>query len=357
MRHTKRTVTALVLCLVIVVTSASVALFVDAPPGQGSEQRPGLLVFYSLVYFALGALLVWQRPSQFIPWLLVAMGVILALSAPGAQVEQLGSTVLQRTGVAIYVTFGMLFALLVQLFPTGRPIEGPWRWVTRLLVAGTAGLTAGYLLGVDNPRATVLLSLLASATFFAYAVGMVGSIPVLLVRFRRSEDAERAQLKWYTFSIILTVVLWFQPLPALTALAPLLMPVALVVALLRYHLYDIDRVISRTASYAIVTGLVLALYFGAVAVTSLLPKQWPTLSVAAATLAAAAVFRPALRWIQRRVDHRFNRMTYDSARTVEAFGAGLRTQVNANQIEANLLTAIQQTLHPTQTTLWLKAQR
>jgi hypothetical protein len=132
-----------------------------------------------------------------------------------------------------------------------------------------------------------------------------------------------------------------------------LIPIAIAVAVLRYRLYEIDRIISRTAAYALVTLLVLGVY--AVVVTSitwLLPGA-PAVAVAVATLAAAALALPALRWIRRRVDHRFDRARYDAQRVVESFGERLRNGADPDSAATDLVSAAEQTLQPAAVGLWL----
>jgi hypothetical protein len=195
-------------------------------------------------------------------------------------------------------------------------------------------------------------------------------VVALLMRFRRSRGVERQQLKWFTFAgtvtfagLILIVTPsqagWIGPIYLLVSLPLLLsMPVAAGVAILRYRLYDIDRLINRTLVYGLLTamlglgyaGIVLALGQLSGGVTSD-PPSW---AVAGATLAVAAVFQPARRRIQRAVDRRFNRRRYNAARTVEAFSRRLRDEVDLDTLSAELLTVVDQTMQPTTASLWLR---
>jgi hypothetical protein len=195
-------------------------------------------------------------------------------------------------------------------------------------------------------------------------------VVALLMRFRRSRGVERQQLKWFTFAGVVTfagfilIVTPSQygligPIYLLVGLPLLLsMPVAAGVAILRYRLYDIDRLINRTLVYGLLTamlglgyaGIVLALGQLSGGVTSD-PPSW---AVAGATLAVAAVFQPARRRIQRAVDRRFNRRRYNAARTVEAFSRRLRDEVDLDTLSAELLTVVDQTMQPTTASLWLR---
>jgi hypothetical protein len=194
---------------------------------------------------------------------------------------------------------------------------------------------------------------------------LVLSVVSLFVRFRGATVVERAQLRWFAFSaaaFLLSLPLQ-QLLPGgsngaaanllFTATATFV-PVSCGVAILRYRLYDIDRIISRTVSYAIVTGLALAVY--ALLVTSasrLLPSGASPLVVAGATLAAAALARPLLSRVQHGVDRRFNRTRYDAERTVEEFGVRLRDQVESGAVAHDLLAVVGATVAPSMSTLWL----
>jgi hypothetical protein len=133
-----------------------------------------------------------------------------------------------------------------------------------------------------------------------------------------------------------------------------LLPLATGAAILRYRLYDLDRIISRTLAWTLLT-LLLALAYAAVVLGlgRLLP-QGPTLAVAPATLAVAAAFQPARRRIQQAVDRRFNRRRHDAARLIEAFGARLRDQVDLDALHTELLAVVDQTMQPTRASLWLR---
>jgi hypothetical protein len=132
-------------------------------------------------------------------------------------------------------------------------------------------------------------------------------------------------------------------------------PVAIGIAVTRYRLYEIDRVVSRTTSYVVVTGFLVAVYAATVtAVSRLLPGTSSSFAVAAATLAAAALFRPVLTRVQRTVDHRFNRGQYDAQQTVDAFAGRLRDEVDPDEVSADLLAVLSRTVEPRGVALWVK---
>jgi hypothetical protein len=198
---------------------------------------------------------------------------------------------------------------------------------------------------------------------------LVASAAAPLVRFRRARGEQRQQLKWFACAVGLLVgflILGSSPLPAWAkALNPILgmlavygIAAAIGIAVLRYRLYAIDRIVNRTLVYGLLTALLAGVYAGAVLVLGQLfggvgedPSSWV---VAGATLAAAALFQPARHRIQQVVDRRFNRRKYDAARTVEAFSARLRDEVDLDALTVELLAVADQTMQPTTVSLWLR---
>jgi hypothetical protein len=192
-------------------------------------------------------------------------------------------------------------------------------------------------------------------------------VAALLLRFRRSPGAERQQLKWLLFASAVTIAIFLIVQPNTSSqwdLGPLLavpffpaIPVAAGIAILRYRLYEIDRIINRTLVYGLLTAIlglcyaVGSLLFALVAGAGADPPSW---LVAAATLAAAAVFRPIRSRIQAVVDRRFNRRRYHAAKTVEAFSARLRDQVDLDALSAELVAVAGHTMEPTVLSLWLR---
>lgn len=203
-------------------------------------------------------------------------------------------------------------------------------------------------------------------TFASFVAGAVS----LIFRFLRSRGEERLQLKWLMFAtgvaasglIGLAVAdagregdpLWVDLVSTLGILG---IPAAIGIAIFKYRLYAIDRIISRTVSYALLTGVLVAVYVGGVLVLG--PVLRPVtgsndLAVAGSTLAVAALFSPARRRIQSSMDRRFNRRRYDAARTVEAFSARLREEVDLNALRSDLTSTVRETLQPAHVSLWLR---
>jgi hypothetical protein len=210
------------------------------------------------------------------------------------------------------------------------------------------------LLDVAQPAAgvVILVSLVVGA------VSLVG-------RFRRARGTERQQLRWMAWGAGLAAVALLTAMAALVLDQPVLtdlalgvtaavLPLATGASILRYRLYDLDRIISRTLAYGLLTVLLGLGYAGVVLGLGRLLPQGSSLVVAGATLAVAAAFQPARRRIQQRVDRRFNRRRFDAARTIEGFSGRLRQQVDLDTLTAEVLAVVDQTMQPTQASLWLR---
>jgi hypothetical protein len=224
---------------------------------------------------------------------------------------------------------------------------------------------------VDNPIGLAWVpdpetSAVGGALLGLLTACLVAAVLSLVLRFRRSRGVERQQLKWFTYAGVLLILggpLASYLLPSSVSdvtfgLAIALVPVAAGIAILRYRLYDIDRLISRTLVYGLLTTLLAGVYVLVVLVLGQLfggigaePPSW---AVAGATLAVAALFQPARRRIQVVVDRRFNRRKFDAAKTVEAFSVRLREEVDLDALTAELLVVVDQTIQPTKASLWLR---
>jgi hypothetical protein len=280
----------------------------------------------------------------------------------------------------IWVPALVAFMLLLLLYPDGRPLSRRWEllgWGAAAYGGVALAVMALYpdLIvdpGLANPVglrgswAHALRQLAASGVVvFIPMFIVVASAGSLLVRFRRARGVQRQQLKWFAYAValivgafILATTLLGDWTGVLLMLAVWTIPVAIGVAILRYRLYDIDRLISRTLVYGLLTALLATVYVGVVLLLGQLfggigaePPRW---AVAGATLAVAALFQPARRRIQAVVDRRFNRRRYDAAKTIEAFSTRLRDQVDLDTLSAELLTVVEQTMQPTGASLWLR---
>jgi hypothetical protein len=336
----------------------------------------------------VGAVLATRRPRHPVGWLLLILG--LALSTSGVAAAYTAYGLLARPGalpaagaVARYSPALILTALpalsfVLLLTPTGSLPSPRWRWWVWVTVAAPVTLLVAVAVArgsldpryqADNPldfrgvggALLVVNQVMLGVTLLAVVVG-AGS---LVLRFRRARGIERQQLRWVAWAAVLVALAAVAALasaalglPELLSWAAgvcvALLPLAAGAAILRYRLYDLDRIISRTLAYGLLTLLLGGGYAGVVlGLSELLGRDSP-LVVAAATLAVAAAFQPARRRIQQLVDRRFNRRRYDAARTVEAFAARLREQVDLDALTGELLAVVQDTMQPTQASLWLR---
>jgi hypothetical protein len=356
-------------------------------------------------FAVVGLVLAVRRPGNAIGWLFVGMGLVAAVQAfafeyaARALVTAPGSLA-AAAWMAWLATWTFLLnlpalAFLLLLFPDGRVPSPRWRVVPWLLGSAIAGVTVWVMLRpdpldltvvtIDNPAGVAALDDPAIQTvglvpgFLAFLALFVGSVACALapfVRRRRAQVIERQQLKWLAAvaggsglvgaagflmagfaSSTATVVGGLLLVVALAGVA-VGIPVAVGLAILRYRLYDIDRVINRTLVYGLLTAVLGLGYAGVVLVLGQVfggvggnPLSW---AVAGATLAMAALFQPLRRRIQRAVDRRFNRRRYDTARTIEAFSAQLRDQVDLDTLTGELLAVVDLTMQPTQVSVWLR---
>jgi hypothetical protein len=267
------------------------------------------------------------------------------------------------------------------LFPSGLPSRR-WRPVLWLLTAALAMMTVSAALmpnidwgkkHVHNPIGLpVHVKDIEKTPLFGVAgvlliVCVVASVASLAVRFRRSHGIERAQLKWFFLgstllgvnvvgSMVSTSFNHSAVSSVLTPFALSAMPFACGLAVLRYRLYDIDRVVSRTVSYAIVTGAIVGLYVGAVALADGVLGFSSNVAVAASTLAAAAAFQPLRRRVQHAVDRRFDRAAYDARRVADAFSLRLRNAVDVDRVTGDLLSTVATAVAPANASVWLVTQ-
>jgi hypothetical protein len=275
------------------------------------------------------------------------------------------------TGFAWAPALIVMTVLLPLVFPSGRPPSPRWWWVAGV---GVAGLVFGFVavtvdaltVGLDNileNRSSWILSALM-------VVGAAGALMSVVVRYRRAGGVERRQLTWVSWAFVVAcaligVSLAVPPEGVFTTAAGqlvlvaamCLIPVSIGIAITRYRLYEIDRIISRTATYVVLTVFLAAMYL--VVVFALQQLLRPVtgqseLAVAAATLTVAGLFGPARRRMESGVDRRFDRERYDAQRTVEALRIRLRDEVDVDRLRAQLLVTVHTTVHPTAVSLWLR---
>jgi hypothetical protein len=341
----------------------------------------------------VGALVASRRPRHRVGWLLVALGLSNAASGLAFSYSRYGLVArpgaLPAAGYLAGFANGAVFLSLsltgfvLLLTPTGKVPSPRWRWWARVQVAAlvvaflTSALAPMPLYPeypeIGNPLGVAALAdgpLTAAFPVGALLIlaGLMAGAVSLLSRFRRAHGLERLQLRWLAMGAALAAVALLVALTALVVegdgvvlqaavgICVALLPLATGAAILRYRLYDLDRIISRTLAYGLLTVLLGLGYAGVVLGLGRLLPQGSSLAVAAATLAVAAVFQPARRRIQAAVDRRFNRRRHDAGQTIAAFSARLRDQVDLDTLTAELLTVVDQTMQPTQASLWLRPQ-
>jgi hypothetical protein len=342
-----------------------------------------LLMFTAtgLVFALTGTFVVW-RTRNLVGWVLLGIGIFLDLIWIGFALNaaDFGGSSPGRIEMVLTFWFGfawvpalfLLAVFLPLLFPTGHPPSRRWRmvaWVGAIGVVG--GLIGTTVETLTQPTEAVLRQdfntwLLVNTSL---VIGVLGSSASVVSRLRHAGVVERQQIKWVALALSLLgslVLLSLTPIGALVLgdnplmqniflLSFSLIPLSILVAISRYRLYEIDRIISRTLSYAIIVVLLLLVY-GALVVglTSALPSASSDLAVAGSTLAVAALFNPLRRRVQTVVDRRFNRTAVDRAREVEEFSKNVRDMTDSEAICRSALDLVDRTFQPTGSTHWIR---
>ena len=365
--------------------------------GSLTASSDGAVLALAFVFLAVGFVVAVRQPANPIGWVLIATGLASAFtiwaslytvydfSRAGGGLP-LGRAVLflENAGWPLSILIGMTSLVL---FPDGRLSRG-WRRVlgvyalAGVLVLASQATSAWYLvtrpelrmddggavIGVHHPGGMV--------GFFSTGLPVLALVPFwlawivrLVIEFRRSAGATRQQFKWITAGAVITmagiVVLTLAESgtnsAALTSVvnvaatyAVVAFPLGMGFGILRYRLYDIDRIISRTVAYTLVTGLLVGVYAGLVLLAIEVLRLGSSVSVAVGTLAAAALFSPVRRRVQRVVDRRFNRARYDADRTIAAFSARLKDAVDMAAVQADLAGVVRDTLHPAHLSIWIQ---
>jgi hypothetical protein len=344
----------------------------------------------AMVAATVGAVLADRRPRHPVGWLLLGLGVSLTLGSsvfdysryglvgrPGALP---GAGYLAGLSNAFVIVWMSCVGFILLLSPTGRLPSRRWRWWARIAAAAAALWVAGSVItarplypeypDIGNPLAipglTPLLDAVIAPAAVVVLVGLVVAAVSLVLRFRRARGVERQQLLWLAWGAALAAAALVVAMITLTmegdstlfqtavGVCLALLPLATGAAILRYRLYDLDRIISRTVAYALLTLLLGGGYAVVVLGLGQLLGRDSSLVVAGATLAVAAVFGPARRRVQAVVDRRFNRRRHDAATTIAAFSGRLRQQIDLDTLTAELLAVVDQTMQPTRSALWLR---
>ena len=330
-------------------------------------------------------------------WLLLGSGLGFILGTDSQLYATLayrlypGRLPLGWMAVLLNAGWGLAFLCLgaaVVLFPDGRLPSRHWRWPWRIFLAlsavGAGGLvvivltavaghhvridSSGDLATVDHPMgAAVLWGAIEQVWLVVLAACLVAAVIQQAAGYRRASGVRRQQLKWVASGAAVCVICGvggtvlnntpepWQVISDVLVAGIAALPVSMGVAILRYRLYDIDRIISRTVAYAIITGLLIGVYAGLVLLATRVLSFHTPVAVAASTLAAAALFSPLRRRVQQVVDRRFNRARYDADQTIAAFAARLKDTVDLDSVRDDLSIVVDQALEPTHVTVWMPA--
>jgi len=349
-----------------------------------------------MTFAAVGGILVVRRPSNAVGWVMVIIGLCYALAALAAAVTfsavadgpaAAGTAAIAAWWAVVFSTIGGLVFALGLIFPTGRGHTPAWdRFVRGLAVLLPAFIIVGFIVrpgplqvfpSIDNPFGfgPDLRPLLGPQPSAAIAGSLVWFAPIvvwsIVSRYRMSDTIGRQQLKWFVASLLVAiggiafaaVASVFTDRPpeaglAVFGFAGALVPIAIGLAILRHGLYDIDRIISRTLAYVVVTGLLVAAYVGIVVLVGgplANVTGGDTISVAISTLAVAALFQPLRRRVQSIVDRRFDRARFDADRTVAAFSERVRDEVDVAMVTADLRDTVRTSVQPDRLEVWLRS--
>jgi hypothetical protein len=344
--------------LVVTTAYATVGLLLALRPGggrMGTILLGGSAVFAAVPFgYAFAGTMAIQNPLDPVANVLVLLGPALA---------PLG--------------YALILPIVALTFPDGRLPSSRWRWPTRAAVGALAAsailitFTPGPIenvmpwnpIGIDALPAWIWTLAGPLAGIGAVMISILG-VAAVVIRYRRSAGVERQQLRWFVAAVLLAVVpITVSPLGGgpgaflLAVFGLLLVPIAVWIAVTRYRLYEIDRLISRGLSWAVLSGVLLVVYAGAILLLQTVLANvvgGQTVAVAASTLLAAALFQPLRRRVQVAVDHRFNRARYDAERTATDFADRLRDEVDVDHLRTALATTAGGAVHPDGVGVWLR---
>jgi hypothetical protein len=389
-----RPAVALALGALAVALLAAAAVSAAAAHQFGLSHLGQVALWFS--FGLVGVVVAWHQPRNPMGWVLLGITFFFVLDALGASYATLDYRVhggrLPLGGLAVLAAPSwapaiVLVGLAIMLFPDGRFVAGWWKpmlWaylaLGALWLGGAFAISLGDVLGhhvridasgglydLDYPGGSDAWWAAVQAVFFpaigvCWLVWLAGQV----LSYRRSSGERRLQLRWLLSGAAvfiaagLTLVAINDPsgplriLQFAAAAATLALPVSIGFGILKFRLYDIDRIISRTLAYAIVTGLLVGVYAGLVLLATGVFRFHGTVAVAASTLVAAALFNPVRRRVQHLVDRRFNRARYDAERMVTAFAARLQDAVDADTVRTDLTGMVDTALEPTHVSVWLQ---
>jgi hypothetical protein len=383
--------------LAVVDVAAVVVAQLLYPPGE-LDLLAGIIFTAAVATFsAVGAFLAIRVPGNRIGGLFLLAGTLLAAGVfsgayAEASVTASGGTwpatpLLAWAADVLYIPPVIIVAAAVpSVFPDGNLPSSRWRWLPLLMIVGVVlaslnpGLSPGPVnetLTVENPFGVPALApyLPIADTIATLVAGpvLLGAVAAVWTRYRRGSVVERQQIKWLLAVASLAAVAFttaflataFVPSASIVSnagwvagfIALACLPVAIAIAIVRYRLFEIDRLVSRGLAWALVTGMLVVVFGGSILVLQGALggiTQGDTLAVAASTLVAAALFQPLRARVQRSVDRRFNRARVDAQRTLDDFGAHLRDDVDLVTLDRRLLGAVHSTVQPRGAAIWIR---
>ena len=396
-RHLRLATPGAALAVGVIIMAMLVCLvLVSSAEHQAKLSGLGLIALF-LSFGVVGVIVAWHQPRNPMGWILLGVTFFFLLLSLASSYTYLdyrlrgGRLPLGWLSVLLTPSWApaiVLVGLALMLFPDGRILSSRWKpmlWAYLALGAVWLGgafaisLSAvvthhvsidssGGLNSLDNPGGSTAWWGAVQAVFFP-AVGVCWLVWLIgqVLSYRRSSGERRLQLKWLLSGAAVFIAagiasvwisnptgLW-KVVSGLAFVGLAALPVSIGFGIMKFRLYDIDRIISRTVAYAIVTGLLIGVYAGLVLLATQVFGFHNTVAVAASTLVAAALFSPVRSWVQRAVDHRFNRARYDADRMVAAFAARLQDAIDLGTVRSDLLSTVDRALEPAQVMVWTVA--
>jgi hypothetical protein len=375
----------------VVLVLAGMTVLASLGPGDPNFQRdPAGFIGFICAFGAfglVGALIVWQRPGNTLGWILVTIGLLAAWGASADAYTDLardeGLLYLVSVWISLWYWFPLLGLILIftpLLFPDGRPPSPRWRFVVwgagsalalvtllaafreRIEFQGVSMDNPVGIPGIEDPEKSTLGSIL----FGFFILFLVLALVSVVVRYLRSGDVQRQQIKWLMLATALSALMvFFEEITGIEldtevpfAVSIALFPSAIAVAIFRYRLYDIDVIINRALVYGVLSASLALVYIGGVVglqgLLSPLFGEGDQFAVVGSTLAIAALFNPLRRRIQSFIDRRFYRHKYDAQKTLESFGVRLRQETDLDTLGGDLVSVVRETMQPEHVALWLR---